>query len=81
MEITIDTNGTSESLSVLKYENRWTTEEYIRELVAGCYIVKEYFAIAINEIKLQGMINLRKFLQLDLSYTRKKLHKKNFMSI
>jgi len=81
MEITIDTNGTSESLSVLKYENRWTTEEYIRELVAGCYIVKEYFDIAINEIKLQGMINLRKFLQLELSYTRNKLHKKNFMSM
>jgi hypothetical protein len=76
MEITLSTNGTSESLSVLKYENRWTTEDFIRELVAGCYIVKEYFDIAINEIKLQGMINLRKLLQFELSNTRNKLHKK-----
>ncbi len=51
MEIIIDENSTSESLSILKYENRWTSEEYIRELVAGGYIVKEYFDIAINEIK------------------------------
>ena len=81
MEITIDTDGTTESLRVLKFENRWTTEEYIRELAAGCYIVKEYFDIAINEIKLQGMINLRKFLQLELSNTRNKLHKRNFMPV
>ncbi len=79
MEITIDTDGTTESLRVLKFENRWKTEEYIRELAAGCYIVKEYFDIAINEIKLQGMINLRKLLQLELSNSRNKLHKRNFM--
>jgi hypothetical protein len=79
MEITLSTNGTSESLSVLKYENRWTAEDYIRELVADCYIVKEYFDIANNEIKLRGMINLRKLLQLELSNTRNKLHKRNFM--
>jgi hypothetical protein len=81
MEITIDTDGTTESLRVLKFENRWKTEEYIRELAAGCYIVKEYFDIAINEIKLQGMINLRKLLQLELSNTRNKLHKRNFMPV
>jgi len=81
MEIIIDENSTSESLSILKYENRWTTEEYIRELVAGGYIVKEYFDIAINEIKLQGMINLRKLLQLELNNTRNKLHKRNFIPI
>ena len=81
MEIIIDENSTSESLSILKYENRWTSEEYIRELVAGGYIVKEYFDIAINEIKLQGMINLRKLLQLELNNTRNKLHKRNFMPV
>jgi hypothetical protein len=56
MEITLSTSGTSESLSVLKYG--WTIKDYIRELAAGCYFVIEYFDIAINEIKLQGMINL-----------------------
>ncbi len=58
MEITLSTSGTSKSLSVLKYENGWKIKDYIRELAAGCYFVKEYFDIAINEIKLQGMINL-----------------------
>ncbi len=79
MEITLSTSGTSESLSVLKYENGWKIKDYIRELAAGCYFVIEYFDIAINEIKLQGMINLRKLLQLEQNNTRNKLHKRTFM--
>lgn len=42
----------SQTLPILVFEEQWTIDDYIRELAAGCYFVKEYFDIALNDKKI-----------------------------
>ena len=56
-------------------------DDYIRELAADCYIVKEYFDIALNEIKLHHSIKIREILKYELSNSRNKRHKNSFINI
>ena len=42
---------------MLLFEKYWSIDEYISELATGCYFVKEYSDIALNEIKLQHIIS------------------------
>ena len=67
MDMVTDSNNThkmnsssinsSQALPVLIFEEQWTINDYIRELAAGYYFVKEDFDIPLNEIKLHQIKN------------------------
>ena len=48
------------------FETNWTIDEYIEELAAGNYFVKEYADIAISEIELKQIQNLRTILEMEI---------------
>ena len=45
---------------ILKYEDEWKISEYIKELAAGGYLIKDYFEIAMNDVKYRQVKYLRK---------------------
>ena len=71
----------SQTMPVLFFEENWTIDDYIRELTAGSYIIKEYFDIALNEIKLYHCIKIREMLKYELCNSRNKRHKNAFLNI
>jgi hypothetical protein len=72
-------NSTMEQLPYLVFETNWTIDEYIEELAAGNYFVKEYAGIAINEIELKQTQNLRTILEMEKVNTKMTFHKRNFI--
>jgi len=79
-QIVINSNQ-SLTIPALLFEKDWTIDDYIRELSAGRYIVKEYFDIALNEIKLHHSIKIREMLKYELNNSRNKRHKNAFINI
>jgi len=77
-QIVINSNQ-SQTIPALLFEKDWTIDDYIRELSAGRYIVKEYFDIALNEIKLHHSIKIREMFELNNS--RNKRHENAFINI
>jgi len=71
----------SQTMPVLLFEKDWSIDDYIRELAADCYIVKEYFDIALNEIKLHHSIKIREMLKYELTNSKNKRHKNAFINI
>ena len=71
----------SQTMPVLLFEKDWPIDDYIRKLAADCYIVKEYFDIALNEIKLHHSIKIREMLKYELTNSKNKRHKNAFINI
>ena len=71
----------SQTMPVLLFEKDWSIDDYIRELAADCYIVKDYFDIALNEIKLHHSIKIREMLKYELTNSKNKRHINAFINI
>jgi hypothetical protein len=91
MDMVTDSNNThkmnsssinsSQALPVLIFEEQWTIDDYIRELAAGYYFVKEDFDIPLNEIKLHQIKNLREMLKHEIANAKFRRHKNIFISM
>jgi hypothetical protein len=72
-------NDSMVKLRYLVFETNWTIDEYIEELAAGNYFIKDYFDIALSEIKLRQTQNLRNMLNIKKMNTKLTFHKRSFI--
>jgi hypothetical protein len=72
-------NDTMVKFPYLVFETNWTIDEFIEELAAGNYFIKDYSDIAIGEIELRQTQNLRNMLEIEKINTKMIFHKRNFI--